>query len=567
MSSDDSSVDTDVDALESTDESSSATDLQAVDESYSGADSSSSSDGTLSESAYSQCFSSSTTSTDDLPNWRQIRRQALRDPVEQQLLDPIQKMYVCGWGKDMLARTGMKNAVRRFLDYDLPVMSDCSGAEGGLLALKELGIQVDHVSSCESNHKAVEFIAHNFKPRVFYPDVCERELEDVNYGCAALIAGFPCQFSRLRKESLLLEEEDAKPFFAIIETLKLLKLPLFILENVLGIRKCMKVIRGLIRKHLPEYFLGLLQLNAKDLGDIVSRPRIYFIGIHRRYAAPHISSNDDLQSQISEVLRNARSPPSFKWPDLLLEDVSGEEEGGMPSKRRPTDPLPKWRHIHWSFMKDNKVNPKKLNKSEKAIDILSTLHGESKPRIVNASQQLNRMHIKRHIVPCLTPGSAMYVMHRGRCLTGLEMMLFQGFDVSQLNLFGMEDKVDSVWRVEWDPGLLQLILPDGMLAIGGDAADPVTVRIEWCKHEIPFVFHGDEDDASEDDVYQKNGKSKKRLVLKAVYILVASFWSLTKGGQDALLWSMQNPMWVPDSDDDDVLPAASKILYCCINVR
>ena len=82
------------------------------------------------------------------------------------------------------------------------------------------------------------------------------------------------------------------------------------------------------------------------------------------------------------------------------------------------------------------------------------------------------------------------------------------------------------------------------------------------------VFHGDEDDASEDDVYQKNGKSKKRilkamgkaccarkckrrLVLKAVYILVASFWSLTKGGQDALLWSMQNPMWVPDSDDDD----------------
>lgn len=82
------------------------------------------------------------------------------------------------------------------------------------------------------------------------------------------------------------------------------------------------------------------------------------------------------------------------------------------------------------------------------------------------------------------------------------------------------------------------------------------------------VFHGDQDSDSEEDAYQKNGKSKRRianamkkrcckrkckkqLVFKAVCFLVTSFWSLTKGGQDALLWSMQNPLWVPEEESDE----------------
>ena len=82
------------------------------------------------------------------------------------------------------------------------------------------------------------------------------------------------------------------------------------------------------------------------------------------------------------------------------------------------------------------------------------------------------------------------------------------------------------------------------------------------------VFHGDEDSDSEEDAYQRNGKSKKRianamkkkccaqkckkqLVFKMVCFLVSSFWSLTKGGQDALLWSMQNPLWVPEEGSDE----------------
>ena len=49
------------------------------------------------------------------------------------------------------------------------------------------------------------------------------------------------------------------------------------------------------------------------------------------------------------------------------------------------------------------------------------MFGENRPQIVNVSQQLHRMHVQRKYIPCLTPGSNMYVFHRGRCLTGQEM--------------------------------------------------------------------------------------------------------------------------------------------------
>ena len=54
----------------------------------------------------------------------------------------------------------------------------------------------------------------------------------------------------------------------------------------------------------------------------------------------------------------------------------------------------------------------------KAVDILTTLHGESRHYVVNVSQSLPRMHVKKHTLPCLTPGSCMYLMKEGRFLTG-----------------------------------------------------------------------------------------------------------------------------------------------------
>ena len=81
------------------------------------------------------------------------------------------------------------------------------------------------------------------------------------------------------------------------------------------------------------------------------------------------------------------------------------------------------------------------------------------------------------------------------------------------------------------------------------------------------VLFGEEDSGSE-DAYQSNGKSvkrvrralktpccarqcKRRLVFRTVMCLVTSFWALTKSGQDAILWSLQHPMWMPQAEDEE----------------
>ena len=95
--------------------------------------------------------------------------------------------------------------------------------------------------------------------------------------------------------------------------------------------------------------------------------------------------------------------------------------------------------------------------------------------------------------------------------------------------------------------------------------EPDTTVVNFSFNSVMF---GDDGDDSDDDVYQTNGKCKsrvskamrspcckagckQRLALRMVMCLVASFWSLTKGGQDALLWSIQHPVWSPGSPGDD----------------
>ncbi|CAE7240041.1 nlaIVM [Symbiodinium sp. CCMP2592] len=340
----------------------------------------------------------------------------------------------------MLCRTGMLGRVKRFLSYDFPVMSDCSGAEGGILALQALGIKVDHISSSEINCIATDFIARNFQPRLFYPDVCDRQLHRQNYRCGALIAGFPCQFSVLRTESDLLDEEAARPFFAIVKTIGELRVPIYVLENVLGIKKCLPAVRARLGT-LKEYVHGMMEIDSKAIGDVVSRPRLYFIGVLRKVAAPGISSNAKLQKTLDQILSKAKQncTPPTPWYDLLLDDPDQE----MPIKRRrqtaPACTPDGFMMLCCSLLQSDSESASNYIVAAEAIDILTTLHGNARA-CVNVSQQLNRMHLMRRVIPCLTPGSCLYVMHKGRCLSGLEMMLFQGFDISKLNLYGMDDK-------------------------------------------------------------------------------------------------------------------------------
>ncbi|CAE7252208.1 nlaIVM [Symbiodinium sp. CCMP2592] len=324
-----SSETTDPDALESSESETTSTDLEGPGTSGSGY--SGSSDTEYSE--YSVCFDSSSSDA-ALPDWDEACDRARRDPVISQRLNRAQRNYVSGWGNSMLCRTGMLGRVKKFLNYDFPVMSDCSGAEGGILALQALGIKVDHISSSEINCIATDFLAHNFRPRVFYPDVCNRKLQLENYRSGALIAGFPCQpFSVLRRDSDLLDEEAAKPFFAIVKTIGELRVPIYILENVRGIKRCLGAVNEELHK-LRDYYHAIMEIDAKEIGDVVSRPRLYFIGVLRSVAAPEISSNAKLQNAVNSILTKAKrncTPPT-PWHKLLLDDSDAVQE--PPIKRR-----------------------------------------------------------------------------------------------------------------------------------------------------------------------------------------------------------------------------------------
>ncbi|CAE7349957.1 unnamed protein product [Symbiodinium necroappetens] len=293
-----SSEDTDVDAL-SESESSTATDVGAIEssrdshESYSGDDSEYSTE-------YSVCYDSSSSDA-GLPDWEDACKRAKREPFLCHELNKRQRSYLSGWANPMLCRTGMLARVKRFLKYDFPVMSDCSGAEGGILALQALGVQVDHISSSEINCIATDFIA---------------------------------RFSVLRADTDLLEEEAWVVKKNVKRGVLRLRVPIYILENVMGIKRCLGAVQARLGR-LKEYVHGIMEIDSKAIGDVVSRPRLYFVGIHRSVAAPGISSNAKLQNALDSILAKAKKncPPPTPWCGLLLDDVAQE---APPKRRRQT---------------------------------------------------------------------------------------------------------------------------------------------------------------------------------------------------------------------------------------
>ncbi|CAE7698099.1 unnamed protein product [Symbiodinium necroappetens] len=264
---------TDVDAL-SESESSTSTDVGAIEssrgspESYSGGDSEYSAE-------YSVCYDSSSSDAGHagLPDWEDACKRAKREPFKCHGLNKRQRSCVSGWANSMLLRTGMLARVKRFLKYEFPVMSDCSGAEGGILSLQALGVQaIDHISSSEINCIATDFIA---------------------------------RFSVLRADTDLLTGNEVETIWSVLGFTRSFGFPFKVLENVMGIKRCLGAVQARLRR-LKEYYHGIMEIDSKAIGDVASRPRLYCIGIHRSVAAPGISSNAKLQNALDSILAKAK---------------------------------------------------------------------------------------------------------------------------------------------------------------------------------------------------------------------------------------------------------------------
>ena len=62
----------------------------------------------------------------------------------------------------------------------LRVSTDCSGIECPIVSLTNLGVQVQHLSSCEKSPQLRAFISANFFPAVLQNDMNTRSLDDID---------------------------------------------------------------------------------------------------------------------------------------------------------------------------------------------------------------------------------------------------------------------------------------------------------------------------------------------------------------------------------------------------
>eukprot|EP00413_Alexandrium_margalefii_P009372 CAMPEP_0204539654 /NCGR_PEP_ID=MMETSP0661-20131031/16899_1 /ASSEMBLY_ACC=CAM_ASM_000606 /TAXON_ID=109239 /ORGANISM="Alexandrium margalefi, Strain AMGDE01CS-322" /LENGTH=303 /DNA_ID=CAMNT_0051546273 /DNA_START=6 /DNA_END=913 /DNA_ORIENTATION=+ len=269
------------------------------------------------------------------------------------------------------------------------------------MALRGLGVQVDHVFSCDVNKHVKRTIMENYPPRVFFDDLTVRD--NVSAPKAELyVAGFPCQpFSTAGLQQGFGDARGrGEIFFHVRDYIHKKSPKIFVLENV----------KGLVTINGGEYFRAVLQaleelgcynihhkvLDTKDHGIPQSRPRLYIVGIKK--------SVDD---------------GSFEFPEPVTRPSI--EHFLEPRKARPA----------WTDLPPASQGTARRNVMQvlKAIS-MNGMDPFKIPFLIDVDSSTYRMSYAQDSAPCLTCSRNMghWVTNRGRRLTKAEMMRLQGMD-------------------------------------------------------------------------------------------------------------------------------------------
>ena len=218
---------------------------------------------------------------------------------------------LAAWGPRLHAEW---QAAAREIGVDLTVMracprvgTDCSGLEAPVLALVAMGIRHRHVSSCDCAPSAQSFLkANTAKPGgplrpagsvvpAHYPDMLRRDhnaMPDLD----VYVCGFPCQpFSTLHHGSRVFRDPKARPFYAMLATIRARLPALAVLENVVGIHRVL----GRVWRHL----LALRWCTRSQL-------------IRRTWASPY-AARGPIFFWFARTWRTlSRTASSLAWPAL-----------------------------------------------------------------------------------------------------------------------------------------------------------------------------------------------------------------------------------------------------------
>lgn len=268
------------------------------------------------------------------------------------------------------------------------------------MALRSLGVQVDHLFSCDVNPHVKATIMANFPPRVFYDDIMTRD-NSTAPKADLYVAGFPCQpFSSAGLGQGFGDKQGRGTiFFKVRDYISEQQPKAFILENVAGLtqldqgRYFAAILESLAE--LKTYHVYAKLLDTKEHGLPQSRKRVYIVGIHKVYAVGTFEFPEPVERPSIEMFlepRVARPHPDIDLPPARSSTARANVIKTLRELReRGHDPL-------------------------------------SEPWIIDCDSSGYRMSCMQDISPCLTCSRAAghWITNRGRRMTKDEQMNLQG---------------------------------------------------------------------------------------------------------------------------------------------
>jgi len=222
----------------------------------------------------------------------------------------------------------------------IKVGTDCSGIDTPIIAMKRLGVDFNHVFSCEIDHHARHAVEHNFSPEIMYKDITTRDNKTAPY-VDLYVCGFPCQpFSSVGLRGGF---ETSKVFFNALDYITT-KLPMiFLLENVKNIKYHNKsktfdtILQSL--NSSGKYDIHHAVLNTLDFGLPQTRQRLYILGVKK-------SSNID----VSDVFPPKPSAKQAKPLSEFLKRLSKTKKSHLKFFQLPANRVRKLKLVEQTML-------------------------------------------------------------------------------------------------------------------------------------------------------------------------------------------------------------------------
>lgn len=276
-------------------------------------------------------------------------------------------------------------------------------------------------------------------------------------------SGFSCKpFSMLHHGTKLLQEEQARIFFGVVQRIACVRPACFVLENVLGISR----VKAQVLNTLQEqgYAVEAVVMNPVDLGEPVQRPRYYFIGarldvcimrqetVHAYLTSAwaHIKESGIAHATLADRLLPANHPSVQRLERARKETWAKAREKGFPDKKKDA----KWSQLHAQFAALHGLKPPgqgngvaapggmpspedrlhlHLPRHREAWSLLSQQSQKAAALVADLSQNVDRAAVRTDgTLPTVTPGSHLVMREAGRVVTPIEKILVHGFPVHRM---------------------------------------------------------------------------------------------------------------------------------------